>query len=143
VVLRLHANDEPVLAWRFALAARCCGCVATISADPAHAVWLEELVRERDIDVVCEDQARLIARLPTLCPARLRSATQVDERVLRAAHAQGCDVLVGPLLANGRHELRAWLREQAVSLRYHRYGNPALGPARLAGLASSRPPGCV
>ena len=43
--------------------------------------------------------------------------------VRAAAHAAGVVVLDAPVLGAGRLELRAYLREQAVSRTVHRYGN--------------------
>ena len=40
-----------------------------------------------------------------------------------AAHTAGIVVLDAPVLATGRLELRAYLREQAISRTVHRYGN--------------------
>ena len=47
----------------------------------------------------------------------------LSREVRAAAHAAGVVVLDAPVLGAGRLELRAYLREQAVSRTVHRYGN--------------------
>ena len=47
----------------------------------------------------------------------------LSREVRAAAHAAGVAVLDAPVLGAGRLELRAYLREQAVSRTVHRYGN--------------------
>jgi RHH-type proline utilization regulon transcriptional repressor/proline dehydrogenase/delta 1-pyrroline-5-carboxylate dehydrogenase len=42
--------------------------------------------------------------------------------VLAAAFDAGLNVIEAPLTANGRMELRYWLREQGISRTLHRYG---------------------
>ena len=44
-------------------------------------------------------------------------------RAARALNAAGVSVVDVPVLANGRLELRYYLREQALSQTVHRYGN--------------------
>ena len=53
---------------------------------------------------------------------RLRAVGPVSDDLLRAAHDAGLDWIEAPLTANGRLELRYWMREQAVSRTRHRYG---------------------
>ena len=53
---------------------------------------------------------------------RLRTVGAVSDEVLGAAHRAGFDWIDAPIVANGRLELRFWMREQAVSRTLHRYG---------------------
>ena len=46
-----------------------------------------------------------------------------DDEIRTLAHATGMELLDAPVLANGRLELRHYLREQAVTETLHRYGN--------------------
>jgi RHH-type proline utilization regulon transcriptional repressor/proline dehydrogenase/delta 1-pyrroline-5-carboxylate dehydrogenase len=51
---------------------------------------------------------------------------------LRAAAAQsGTHVIDAPVLANGRLELLHFLREVAISIDYHRYGNLGMREGEL------------
>jgi RHH-type proline utilization regulon transcriptional repressor/proline dehydrogenase/delta 1-pyrroline-5-carboxylate dehydrogenase len=77
------------------------------------------------VQVMVEDETSLIARLsvPNVVYDRLRvlgPLSTVLRRVLNTACTSVVDV---PVLANGRLELRYYLREQALSQTVHRYGN--------------------
>lgn len=52
----------------------------------------------------------------------LRSTGPLPDAVLRAAHDAGLNWIKANVTASARAELRFWLREQAVSLTRHRYG---------------------
>lgn len=54
---------------------------------------------------------------------RLRTPGSPSAVLRRAAQFANLAVLDGPVLANGRLELRTFLREQAISQTLHRYGN--------------------
>ena len=74
------------------------------------------------ITVAVETEAVLAARLESAGAERLRALTPLAPETRTAAHAAGMTVLDAPVLAAGRLELRAYLREQAVSRVVHRYG---------------------
>ena len=63
------------------------------------------------------------------CPQRAPKNNKIDtiqkisEDSRRAANEAGVALLEQPALANGRLELRLYLREQAISHTTHRYGN--------------------
>jgi RHH-type proline utilization regulon transcriptional repressor/proline dehydrogenase/delta 1-pyrroline-5-carboxylate dehydrogenase len=83
--------------------------------------WLTDA---EGISVAIEDESALAARLQK--PGaydRLRLLGPVSEAIRRVANAAGVSVIDAPVLANGRLELRHYLREQAVSRTLHRYGN--------------------
>lgn len=61
-------------------------------------------------------------RLPDLRFGRVRVAGPVEPAVRAATHAAAVEIVDGPVTASGRIELRAFLREQAVSRTLHRYG---------------------
>lgn len=67
---------------------------------------------------------------------RVRVCGTLAEGLRQAAAHSGTHMALAPVLASGRIELLHYLREQAVSYAYHRYGS--LHDARLAEL--SRPP---
>jgi RHH-type proline utilization regulon transcriptional repressor/proline dehydrogenase/delta 1-pyrroline-5-carboxylate dehydrogenase len=102
------------------LAARTCGVPVEISVaagdlDP----WRSET---GEATGVIESEAALAARLASSGVERLRALTPLALPTRAAAHAAGVTVLDAPVLATGRLELRAYLREQAVSRVVHRYG---------------------
>jgi RHH-type proline utilization regulon transcriptional repressor/proline dehydrogenase/delta 1-pyrroline-5-carboxylate dehydrogenase len=113
------------------LAARTCGVPAEVSlAAGEPEPWL---VEEGGRPAVVEREADLIGRLVSAGAERLRVLAPMALEARAAAHAAGVIVLDGPVLATGCLELRAYLREQAISRTVHRYGTvmePAPGEAR-------------
>jgi RHH-type proline utilization regulon transcriptional repressor/proline dehydrogenase/delta 1-pyrroline-5-carboxylate dehydrogenase len=71
-----------------------------------------------------ESEQSLAARLPALAAEAefLRTVRPPSDALLRAAYAAGLNWIDAPLLADGRHELTRWLREQSISETRHRYG---------------------
>ena len=113
------------------LAGRTCGVPLTVSLSAGEpGPWLTE---SPDVGAVVETEAELIARLSGEGFERLRALVAPSRELRAAAHAAGMAVLDAPVLAAGRLELRAYLREQTVSRVVHRYGSvmepgPATGP---------------
>ena len=102
------------------LAARTCGVPVTVSVSSGESgPWP---AGPDEITVVAESEAGLIGRLGGGAFERLRALVPVSDAVRAAALAAGAAVLGAPALATGRLELRAYLREQAVSRVVHRYG---------------------
>ncbi|MCX6047338.1 MAG: hypothetical protein NT075_19710 [Chloroflexi bacterium] len=54
---------------------------------------------------------------------RLRTCAPVSSALQRAVNTAHIAVIDAPVLANGRLELRHYLREQAIAQLTHRYGN--------------------
>ncbi|HEY7038585.1 MAG TPA: bifunctional proline dehydrogenase/L-glutamate gamma-semialdehyde dehydrogenase [Methylomirabilota bacterium] len=111
------------------LAARTCGVPVEISLAAGE---LDPGVGEANgAPGAIESEAELAARLSAARIERLRALTALAPATRAAAHAAGVTVLDAPVLATGRLELRAYLREQAVSRVVHRYGtvmDPADSP---------------
>ena len=115
------------------LAARTCGVPVEISVaggeiDP----WAGG---GGDATAAIETEAGLAARLASRGEPgaeRLRALTPLASATRAAAHAAGVTVLDAPVLGAGRLELRAYLREQAVSRVVHRYGT-VMEPAEGSG----------
>ena len=105
VILRLETRD-PVAIERARLAAKLTGAPLTIS-----------IATE-------ENDAFFAGRLASMASdfGRLRTLGPVADEVLRAANDAGLDWIAAPFVADGRLELRYWMREQAVSRTLHRYG---------------------
>jgi RHH-type proline utilization regulon transcriptional repressor/proline dehydrogenase/delta 1-pyrroline-5-carboxylate dehydrogenase len=103
------------------LAARTCGVPLELSlAEGEPAAWPGE---DADVTIGVEPEAGLLARLAPGGAERLRALVLLSREARAAAHAAGVVVLDAPVLATGRLELRAYLREQAISRTVHRYGN--------------------
>jgi RHH-type proline utilization regulon transcriptional repressor/proline dehydrogenase/delta 1-pyrroline-5-carboxylate dehydrogenase len=103
------------------LAARTCGVPLEVSlAAGGPAAWP---AGEADVALAVEPEAGLLGRLAPGGAERLRALGPLSRAARAAAHAAGIVVLDAPVLAAGRLELRAYLREQAISRTVHRYGN--------------------
>ncbi|HKA52406.1 MAG TPA: hypothetical protein VKJ47_01965 [Candidatus Binatia bacterium] len=55
--------------------------------------------------------------------ATFKESDRLDDHTLNHRFTAGISVVDVSILANGRLELRYYLREQALSLAVHRYGN--------------------
>jgi RHH-type proline utilization regulon transcriptional repressor/proline dehydrogenase/delta 1-pyrroline-5-carboxylate dehydrogenase len=112
-----------------ALSARVAGVPLTVSLAPDSppAAWLTE----RDgVTLVVEAEAGFVERLTHPDDAeRVRVWEPISTAARAAANSVGLTVIDVPVVANGRLELRWYLREQTVSRVRHRYGSvmePAL-----------------
>jgi RHH-type transcriptional regulator, proline utilization regulon repressor / proline dehydrogenase / delta 1-pyrroline-5-carboxylate dehydrogenase len=106
-----------------ALAARTVGVPLTVSLPPdaRPTPWLAE---DGAIDLVVEADAGFVERLAHPGDVeRVRVWAPMSTAARAAAAGVGLTVIEAPVLANGRLELRWYLREQAVSQMLHRYGN--------------------
>ena len=84
--------------------------------------WLADL---STVQIIVEDEASLVARLEArdVVYDRLRALGPLSIPLRRVLNMAGINVVDVPVLANGRLELRYYLREQALSQTIHRYGN--------------------
>ena len=125
----LRAEDiDPVALCQVVLAARTCQARLTVSLPPSATewAWLQEA---GDVQLIYEEEAYLVDRLRTAGGYdRLRSVTPISLVLRRAANDAHIGVIDAPVLANGRLELRHYLREQAVAQTMHRYGNLQSAP---------------
>jgi RHH-type transcriptional regulator, proline utilization regulon repressor / proline dehydrogenase / delta 1-pyrroline-5-carboxylate dehydrogenase len=109
------------------LAARTCGVSVTVSLPPSATDWA--WLADHDLPVVFETEATLIERLQSgELAERLRVWRPPSTSLRRAANRGHIAVIDAPVLANGRLELRWYLREQALSRIVHRYGNLITSP---------------
>ncbi len=124
LILRIGAEADPGAVAEVLLAVRVTGQRLTVSLAPAaHSFW-SWLADESGFFVIEEDEAGLAARLTaTQAYDRLRTVTPLSSTLLAAAHASNVAVIDAPIVANGRLELRWYLREQAIAQTMHRYGN--------------------
>jgi RHH-type proline utilization regulon transcriptional repressor/proline dehydrogenase/delta 1-pyrroline-5-carboxylate dehydrogenase len=108
---------------RVVLAARTCGARVTVSVPPTVGApaWLRDV---SDVSLVQETDAGLVERLQADAVGdRLRVWEPISTDVRIAANRAHVAVIDWPVLANGRLELRGYLREQTLSHVIHRYGN--------------------
>lgn len=130
VTLRVDGASNPVAAAQVILAATTAGTPLEVSAAPAaHLSWLHEL----GLPVVEEDESALMARLANGSTDRLRLLASPSISLRQAANRALVHVVDAPVVANGRLELRHYLREQAISQTVHRYGN-LMGSAAQPGV---------
>jgi RHH-type proline utilization regulon transcriptional repressor/proline dehydrogenase/delta 1-pyrroline-5-carboxylate dehydrogenase len=79
--------------------------------------------------VAVEAEAGLVERLAHPGDAeRIRACEPLSTAARAAANGTGVAVIDAPVLANGRLELRWYVREQAVSHVLHRYGSMVSAP---------------
>lgn len=112
-------------------AARTAGCAATVSLprdwSSAATDWLQELTAAWTASVafVRESDAELAERIRAAGVDRVRFAApeRAPEVALGAAAASGVYLARAPVLMHGRVELLWYVREQSISIDYHRYGN--------------------
>jgi RHH-type proline utilization regulon transcriptional repressor/proline dehydrogenase/delta 1-pyrroline-5-carboxylate dehydrogenase len=105
------------------LAALATGTPLTVSVPPDSLPW-PWLTECEGVRVVVESEAGFVERLAHPEDAeRVRVWEPISLAARAAASASGLAVVDAPVLANGRLELRWYLREQAVSSVVHRYGN--------------------
>jgi RHH-type proline utilization regulon transcriptional repressor/proline dehydrogenase/delta 1-pyrroline-5-carboxylate dehydrogenase len=124
ILVRVEAAAALVPLIQVVLAALTCGAPLAVSLSPDRddLNWLADF---STVQVVVEDEASLIARLSAgdAVYDRLRALAPLSTALRQALNAAGINVIDAPVLANGRLELRYYLREQALSQTIHRYGN--------------------
>ncbi len=112
-------------------AAKTVGCRATVSlpkdwSSPATD-WLRELTQPwaRTVDFAEETDDELATQIRDCQTDQVRYANpeRVPAIIHRAAAESGVFLARAPVLAHGRVELLWYLREQSLSIDYHRYGN--------------------
>ena len=129
--IRVHPSDSLFEIFARVCAAKAVGCRATVSLPGAWTSpatdWLRELTESwaAAIEFVHENDDELAATIGDGQLDRVRYAApdRVPEIVLRAATASGVYLARAPVVTQGRVELLWYLREQSISLDYHRYGN--------------------
>jgi len=134
VRIRVHPQDTPFELFARVGAAHTAGNRVTVSAPPGQAgpalKVLDELTESwaGAIEFVEEDDAQLAQAISARQTDVIRYAApdRVPLAVLQASAEAGIPVVSRPVLGEGRVELLWYLREQSLSIDYHRYGN--LGP---------------
>ena len=97
----------------------------TVSLSPDAPAWAW-LAQCEGVELVVETEAGFVERLARPQDAeRVRVWEPISTAARAAANGTGVTVVDAPVLANGRLELRWYVREQAVSRVLHRYGSVA------------------
>jgi RHH-type proline utilization regulon transcriptional repressor/proline dehydrogenase/delta 1-pyrroline-5-carboxylate dehydrogenase len=131
VRLRIHPADNEFEVLARVAAARLAGCRVTVSAAPAtRSAILERLESGTEswaaaIEFVEESDAELAdaIRNGQIDRVRVAGRSRVPDLIWRAAAETGLHLATEPVLESGRVEVLWYLREQSLSVDYHRYGN--------------------
>jgi RHH-type proline utilization regulon transcriptional repressor/proline dehydrogenase/delta 1-pyrroline-5-carboxylate dehydrogenase len=117
VLIRLHADGNPEDALLAVLAARTVGVPLGVSLEPG----VEWEWHGLPIHVVVEEDGAFADRLSL--DDRVRAIGTPPDVLWERARDVHARIFTDPVIAQGRLELRWYLREQAMSIRTHRYGN--------------------
>jgi RHH-type transcriptional regulator, proline utilization regulon repressor / proline dehydrogenase / delta 1-pyrroline-5-carboxylate dehydrogenase len=119
LVLRAESDATPFALAASFMAASLVGARLVISIDAAFPA--PKLLAGAGAKVHVENVAKLAARLPRASRIRLLGMRSPELDALSAR--LGAHVADAPVLPAGRLELLHYLREQSISIDYHRYGN--------------------
>jgi len=134
VRVRIHAADTTFDIFARTSAAHVAGCRVVVSTPPglnSPSVKLLEALTETwagAIEFIEETDAELAQAIRERQTDRVRYAApdRAPLEVLRAGNEAGGCVISRPVSGEGRLELLWYLREQSLSIDYHRYGNLGL-----------------
>lgn len=115
VNIRVSATEDPMDVLRVIAAAWICEAdIIVTSKDPLPFKFPGLLI---------ESNEHFMARMKGQRVKRVRFLSKPEESLQRFLIGLGCYVTILPVLANGRVELLRYLREQSLTISYHRYGN--------------------
>ncbi len=131
VRVRVHESDSAAELFIRVCAAHAVGSRVTMSVPPGFSSPALQLMEELteswagDIEFLEESDAQLAEAIRSRQTDRVRYAApeRVPLEVLQSAGPAGACVVSVPVVAEGRLECLWYLREQSVSIDYHRYGN--------------------
>jgi RHH-type proline utilization regulon transcriptional repressor/proline dehydrogenase/delta 1-pyrroline-5-carboxylate dehydrogenase len=131
VRVRVTPADSVFEVFTMVSAARLAGAQVTVSAAPETETASLDLLKElagaidNSFEFVIETDAELAAAIQSGKIDRLRLAApdRVPALLFSAANEAGGCLVSRAVSAEGRLELLWYLREQSVSIDYHRYGN--------------------
>jgi RHH-type proline utilization regulon transcriptional repressor/proline dehydrogenase/delta 1-pyrroline-5-carboxylate dehydrogenase len=131
VHVRVHPDDTPFDLFARVCAAHVAGSRAVVSVPPQLTSPILDLIEELTdswagaIEFLTEsdDQLAQAVREHQVDRVRYAAPDRVPPALLEAAAETGQCVVSRPVLADGRVELLWYLREQSISIDYHRYGN--------------------
>ncbi|MGY5764681.1 bifunctional proline dehydrogenase/L-glutamate gamma-semialdehyde dehydrogenase [Brachybacterium sp. DNPG3] len=134
VLVRAAADARPVHLRRVLHAAATAGAPVEISVATAELERTALAAGAAPADVRREDDASFADAFAGIAQERVRLIGTVGTALARA-HSRRIEVALfaDPVVASGRVELAAFLREQAISATAHRYGTPLPHPLDLTG----------
>lgn len=123
--LRFQEKDENLDLMRSIAAALVCRTPIRISANPKRLNFIQEVSWKElgPVTLVEEGEEEWIEWLKTEAYPRLRQLSEPPNALAGKIAECGVMPLKTPVVANGRIELLNYLREQSISIDYHRYGN--------------------
>lgn len=129
LVLRFHYDDPLVEIFRILGAALTCRGSVEVSCDER---LVDTFAREKidgwnkiknAVTIHRETEERFIQRMIEGQFSTVRLISSPSNELLSASAESLCEVVSGPVMANGYFELLHYVREVALSRDYHRYGN--------------------
>lgn len=122
MALRIQKEDNRIDLYRILAACASCNTPLHISYDPHGCPITTDL----DLPLFtfkAESEEEFNARVSWKVFDRVRLASAPSDATRYAAAEASCYLSIEPVLASGRIELLHYLREIALSIDYHRYGN--------------------
>lgn len=126
LTLRVQRTDKRIDLYRVCAAALICQTPLEVSGEPEALEHLFGTFSEKGLIAIAETESAFIERMQTKEHARVRLLSPPSFSVQTALGKMGATLLTTPVMANGRVELPQYLREVALSVSYHRYGNLGL-----------------
>ena len=130
VVVRVHIDDSLFDVLARVAAGRIACCRISISLPPELAVTIPDFLKSSQgmeitggSKVLRQSDADLIETVPNFDRIRYAAPDRVPLEVYSAAAKHGVHVARDRVMMEGRLELLHYLKEQSVSVNYHRYGN--------------------
>ncbi len=133
IALRIDAHSSALDVLRVCAAALTCGAEMEISWSPKAAQnrqlnWLDLIPV---LSAAEETEEQFLHKVRSNRISRIRVVEPATKALQKAAAETGAHIIDSPVLANGRLELLYYLREVAISIDYHRYGNLGLREGEL------------
>ncbi len=127
ITLRLNEKDPLLDHLRVIAAALTCKSpleISWTSSTKSHALnWVDLVPLLRVVD---ETEEEFLERVKSGKMRRVRIVSKANDALKKASAPNACHIAEEPVLSNGRFELLYYLREVALSIDYHRYGNLGL-----------------
>ena len=123
LTLRVQRGDKRIDLFRVCAAALTCHTPLEISGEPEALQQLLTTFSIANITPIAESESAFIERLRKKVMPRVRLLAPPSSFVQISLAKMGASLLMAPVMANGRIELPQYLREVALSISYHRYGN--------------------
>ncbi len=125
LLLRASADAEVTDVLLALVAAKTASAKLSLSVAPTHATQWSWLARIPGLSLHTHEAAECAAAIATTLPERVRVIGSAEPEVEAAAQQHGASLIAHPVLMIGRVELLAYVREQSLTTRVHRFGNLA------------------